>query len=203
VERWSQEVERWSLEYVDRNWTKARPVTLSFPDRVVVIGRGVETRRSHDKRELKRLWAKVGEQARDSATEVLADLLRTLDEATDPDLRDVAGKLERKSPRGREQIASRILAEYAVMKTGPQDYPEGKAGAILRQSVRYEIGRDRFVAALLDELGGSDGQYNRRNGSRSASTSAGRIVLSIVAVWLLVIGASSVLRAGAKRRLTD
>ena len=132
----------------------------------------------------------------------VADLLSSPRATTDPALRDIARKLKNKTRRWREQIASRILTRHAVEETGPQISPAGKGRPILRQSVRYEIGRDQFVAALLNEVGGSGSRYDRRRDrDRSESKSGSGILISIVVVWLLVIGASSVLRAGSRRRL--
>lgn len=193
-----------SREYIERNWTDFSPTALSFPEHIIVIGRGsVETRRPYDKRQLKSLWRQVEVRARESASEELAHSLRALRETSDPALRDLRRKLKQVRSRRLEQIAAKILGRYGVTQTGPQTYPEGRGGSMLEQAVRYQIGRDQLVSALLEELGGSSADVGITIGtdSRRHSTSVRGIVFSTVVVWLLVIGASSILRAGTRRRL--
>lgn len=185
---------------VERNWTKSPPTVLSFPDQIVVIGRAkLDTKGRHDERHLEQLWRQVEKKARGSAKHELAEWVRSLREKSIPALAIVQSELERIDARKRERIASRILEKYAIDQPGPQERDD--RGRTLRQSVRYDISRDEFLAGLLEELGASrSGLRHVRPAEHRGSTSALKLLISFGVVWLLVLAASSVLKAAARRR---
>ena len=187
---------------VERNWTKSPPTVLSFPDQIVVIGRAkLDTKGRHDERHLEQLWRQVEKKARGSAKHELAEWVRSLREKSIPALALVQSELERIDARKRERIASRILEKYAIDQPGPQERDDRER--TLRQSVRYDITRDQFLAGLLEELGASGAQSGfgkARTAEHRGSTSALKLLISFGVVWLLVLAASSVLKAAARRR---
>lgn len=194
----------WMRASVERNWTKSPPTVLSFPEQFVVIGRAqLDTKGRRDQRQMEQLWRQVEKKARGSAMLELAGMVRSLHEKSIPALERVERKLERIDARKAERIASRILSKYALDQTGPQQYEQQGRERTLRQSVRYDITRDEFFTGLLEELGESRPQSGfgiARIADHRRSRSAWKMLASFGVVWLLVIGASSVLKAAAARR---